>query len=73
MCLQHNTHLLELTCGFNGIGDDGFVDLAAAVASSTSIRKLHLAGNTAITSVGTAAMVAALHENASLTEYGGDW
>jgi hypothetical protein len=60
---------LELTCGFNGIGDAGCVALAEAIANSATLTRLHLDGNKSITAVGTAAMAKALLENASLIEY----
>mmetsp|Transcript_9746 Transcript_9746/g.22926 ORF Transcript_9746/g.22926 Transcript_9746/m.22926 type:complete len:1441 (-) Transcript_9746:184-4506(-) len=65
-----NTNLKHLFLGWNGIGDEGAIQLARMFASNTSLETLGL-GENDITSVGARAMLACLASNATLREITG--
>lgn len=64
------TNLRHLFLGWNGIGDDGAIQLARMFARNTSLETLGL-GENDITSVGARAMLACLASNSTLREITG--
>ncbi|KAL3928890.1 MAG: hypothetical protein SGBAC_012449 [Bacillariaceae sp.] len=64
------TNLKHLFLGWNGIGDEGAIQLARMFASNSSLETLGL-GENDITSVGARAMLACLASNSSLREITG--
>eukprot|EP00980_Cylindrotheca_fusiformis_P021712 scaffold8535_cov132-Cylindrotheca_fusiformis.AAC.20 len=67
---SHKTNLKHLFLGWNGIGDEGAIQLGRMLSSNKSLETLGL-GENDITSVGARAMLACLASNSTLREITG--